>query len=134
MYYQRYSELSDEIRAKNKREDRLLDVRLKYYDREKNIRLNILRKEQYQVERTRLVLSEQRAKIQQERQRQALPVYMNARLDLEPVVLQRSAPDLSQAEWDSHAVVEPTEILPPIPADHPRPSSTTKIIRPHSAG
>ncbi|CAF4955768.1 unnamed protein product, partial [Rotaria magnacalcarata] len=41
--HQRYTELSDVIRSKNKVEDRLLSVRLKCYEREKKIRLNIIR-------------------------------------------------------------------------------------------
>jgi len=51
--------LSDVIRARNKREDRLLNVRMKFYEREKNIQLTIIRKEQHQLERVRSSLYEQ---------------------------------------------------------------------------
>lgn len=51
--------MSDVIRARNKREDRLLNVRVKYYEREKNVRMNIIRKEQYLLERVRSSLYEQ---------------------------------------------------------------------------
>ncbi|CAF0783031.1 unnamed protein product [Didymodactylos carnosus] len=44
---QRYSELSDEIRAQNKREDRLLDLKIKYYERETRTRLTMLQKEKH---------------------------------------------------------------------------------------
>ena len=106
LFRPRYSELSDEIRTKNKREDRLLEVRLKYYDRERNIRLNILRKEQYQLECTRSALIEQLVKIQQDKPKQIIP--------------QKPA----ASEWH--------EFIPTIQAK--KPITPIKVIRPHSAG
>lgn len=119
VFHQRFSELSDETRARNKREDRLLDVRLKVYEKEKNIRLNILRKEQYQLERTRLALIEDYHRIQQEKQKQSLPVYLSERPDLDESLLQLSNPELNTTDLSS--------------TNKSKPITPTKIVRPHSA-
>ncbi len=125
-FHQRYSELSDEIRAKNKREDRLLDVRLKHVEREKNIRLNILRKQQYQVERTRLSLIEDWNKIQQDKRKQSVPTYISEKLKLDSSILQLSAPELFNKDWEP-----PVEIVSTMPTK--KSIASTNIIRPHSA-
>jgi hypothetical protein len=128
-FHQRYSELSDEIRAKNKREDRLLEVRLKYYEREKAIRLNILHKEQHQLELTRSSLIEQFNKIQQDRHKQLIPSYIPERPKFEPSILQQSTPELCKTDWESNLIMIKPSIIP-----MDKTISPTKIIRPHSAG
>lgn len=45
----------------------MLDVRLKFYEREKNIRMNILRKQQHQMERTRTSLDREATRVQAKR-------------------------------------------------------------------
>jgi hypothetical protein len=126
VFHQRYSELSDEIRMKNKREERLLDVRLKYYEREKNIRLNIIRKEQYQLERTRSSLLEQINKIQQDKQRQFIPQYISEKIKFESALLQLSAPELFKTDSEPQINVIQSELIPT--------KKPTNVIRPHSAG
>ena len=119
---------SDEIRAKNKREDRLLDIRLKYFEREKKIRLNILRKETQLLERKRSELTEQWTKIQENRPKQSLASFLTEQMDLERMVLQGSAPELFDSDWEeskSTIVSRPLEQLK---------KSSTLLVRPHSAG
>lgn len=60
----RYIDIHDATRGRNRLEDRLLSVRLKFYEREKNIRLNIIRKEQFQLRRARTSLYEEMNQIQ----------------------------------------------------------------------
>jgi len=124
LFHQRYSELSDEVRAKNKREDRLLEIRLKYFEREKNIRLNILRKEQYQLERTRSSLMEQLNRIHQDKQKQFIQSYFHENTKFESPIVQLSQPELFKTDW------EPISQL--IPSN--KPITHKKVIRPHSAG
>ncbi|CAF1541260.1 unnamed protein product [Adineta ricciae] len=128
LFHQRFTELSDEVRAKNKREDRLLEIRLKYYEREKNIRLNILRKDQYHLERTRSTLVEQVNRIQLERYRKFMPSYLPEKNKLEmPSLVQLSTPEFFNTDW------EPVSI--PIPAvAKETPITPTNLVRPHSAG
>ncbi|CAF1150825.1 unnamed protein product [Adineta steineri] len=122
LFHQRYSELSDEVRAKNKREDRLLHIRLKYYEREKNTRLNILRKEQYQLERTRSLLTEQCHKIQQDKQKQFISLYFNGKTNLEQTPIVRlSTPEFFNTDWET-TTTDNNSI------------KHTNVIRPHSAG
>ena len=96
---------------------------MKYYEREKNIRLNILRKEQYQVERTRLTLSDDWNRIQLEKQRQSIPSYVQERIQSEPLppVIQ-----LFKTDWEPFV-----EALSAVPTN--KPITPVKIIRPHSA-
>jgi len=124
LFHQRYSELSDEVRAKNKREDRLLEIRLKYFEREKTIRLNILRKEQNQLEHTRSSLMEQLNRIHQDKQKQFMQSYFHENTKFEPPIVQLSQPELFKTDW------EPISQL--IPSN--KPITHKKVIRPHSAG
>jgi hypothetical protein len=129
LFRQRYSELSDEVRAKNKREDRLLEIRLKYYEREKNIRLNILRKEQYQLERTRSSLMEQLNRIHQDKQKQFIQSYFHENTKLESPIVQLSEPELFKTDWEPISSQIQSQL---IPSD--KPITHKKVIRPHSAG
>ncbi|UJR35940.1 hypothetical protein I4U23_028681 [Adineta vaga] len=131
LFHQRYSELGDDVRAKNKREDRLLDIRLKYYEREKNIRLNILRKEQHHLERTRSTLIEQLNRIQYDKYRQLIPSYLREQKKSEVSLVQLSTPDFFNTDWEqpiSNTVQTCSSIVKNKPPVH------TNIIRPHSAG
>ncbi|CAF0730213.1 unnamed protein product [Rotaria sordida] len=132
LFHQRYSELSDEIRAKNKREDRLLDIRLKYYEREKNIRLNILRKEQHQLERTRSLLIESLNRIHQDKQNPLIASLIAEKTKLESSIVQLSTPELFNIDWEPSSHLKQAELIPSIPTDKTiKPKS---VIRPHSAG
>ncbi|CAF0830696.1 unnamed protein product [Adineta ricciae] len=128
LFHQRFTELSDEVRAKNKREDRLLEIRLKYHEREKNIRLNILRKEQYHLECTRSTLIDQVNRIQLERYRKFMPSYLPEKNKLEmPPLVQLSTPEFFNTDWEP--------VSNPIPVVAKETSITpTNLVRPHSAG
>lgn len=100
---------------------------MKYYEREKNIRLNILRKEQNQVERTRFTLGDDWNRIQSEKQRQSIPSYLQEKIQSEPPpVVQLSAPELFKTDWEPFV-----EALSAVPMN--KPITPAKIIRPHSA-
>ncbi|CAF3298681.1 unnamed protein product [Rotaria socialis] len=130
-FRERYSELSDEIRAKNKREDRLLDIRLKYYEREKNIRLNILRKEQHQLERTRSLIIEQVNRINQDKPKLSMASFIAEKTKLELSIVQLSNPELFNNDWEPTITIKESESIRSIPIDRSMPS--TKVVRPHSA-
>lgn len=105
-----------------------MDIRLKYFEREKTIRLNILRKETQLLERKRSELTEQWTKIQETRSKQSLASFFTEQIDLESMVLQRSAPELFDSDWEeskSTIVSKPLEQLK---------KSSTLLVRPHSAG
>jgi hypothetical protein len=129
LFHQRYSELSDEVRAKNKREDRLLEIRLKYFEREKNIRLNILRKEQYQLERTRSSLMEQLNRIHQDKQKQFIQSYFHENTKFESPIVQLSQPELFKTDWEPISSQIQSQLSP-----SNKPITHKKVIRPHSAG
>ena len=80
----------------------MLDVRLKFYEREKNIRMNILRKQQRQLERTRTSL---------DREATRLP---SSRLSARPStawMAQRAkpmAPELIITDWETQQENLPT--------------------------
>ncbi|CAF1175543.1 unnamed protein product [Rotaria sp. Silwood1] len=132
LFHQRYSELSDEVRAKNKREDRLLDIRLKYYEREKNIRLNILRKEQYQLERRRSLLIEPLNRIYQDKRKQLIASLIAEKINLEPSIVQLSTPELFNLDLEPSSTLRESELIQPIPTD--KSMKRKNVIRPHSAG
>ncbi|CAF1537549.1 unnamed protein product [Rotaria magnacalcarata] len=119
------------MRAKNKREDRLLDIRLKYYEREKNIRLNILCKEQHQLERTRSLIIEQVNRINQDKSKLSMASFIAERTKLESSIVQLSNPELFNNGWEPTITIKESESTPSIPIDRSRPS--TKVVRPHSA-
>ncbi|CAF2479621.1 unnamed protein product [Rotaria sp. Silwood2] len=131
LFLQRYSELSDEIRAKNKREDRLLDIRLKYYEREKNIRLNILRKEQHQLERTRSLFIEPLNRIYQEKRKPLIASFIAEKAKLESSIVQLSTPELFNTDWEPISNLKQPELIPSIPTD--KSIKPKNVIRPHSA-
>ncbi len=99
---------------------------MKYYEREKHIRLNILRKQQYQVERTRLSLIEDWNKIQQDKRKQSIPTYISEKIKLDPSIVQLSTPELFNTDWEP-----PVEIVSSMPTK--KSIASTNIIRPHSA-
>ncbi|CAF0999549.1 unnamed protein product [Rotaria sordida] len=121
---QRYTELSDAIRAKNKLEDRLLNVRLKFYEREKNIRLNILHREQRQLERIRATLYKETNRIQVEQQTIILPSWMLYRPKLENQIFQLTSPEIIVNDWEWNSTEIQSEI---------NPSNTIDNIRCHTS-
>lgn len=131
LFHQRYSELGDEVRTRNKREDRLLDIRLKYYEREKNIRLNILRKEQYQLERTRSSLMERLHRLDQDKQKSFIPAFIPDRTKLEASILQFSLPEFFNSDLETSSNLAPLQLMPPIQKE--KPITPKNVVRPHSA-
>lgn len=104
---------------------------MKYYEREKNIRLNNLRKEQHQLERTRYALLQDWTRIQLDRRRQTLPSYLQEKRSSESAppplpVIQLSAPDLFKVDLEPFV-----EAVSAVPTN--KPITPVKIIRPHSA-
>ena len=101
---------------------------MKYYEREKNIRLNNLRKEQYQLERTRYALLEDWSRIQLDKRRQTIPSYLQEKLSAEPPppIVQLSAPDLFKVDLEPFV-----EAVSAVPTN--KPITPVNIIRPHSA-
>lgn len=103
---------------------------MKYYEREKNIRLTTLRKDQYQIERLRSMLGEDWHRIQLEKHRQSIPSYLQEKIQSEPPapapVVQLSAPELSKVDWEPFV-----EALSAVTTK--KPLTPVKIIRPHSA-
>ncbi|CAF0970436.1 unnamed protein product [Rotaria sp. Silwood1] len=102
---QRYTELSDAIRARNKVEDRLLNVRLKFYEREKKVRLNIIHSEQRQLERIRTTLYKETEKIQVEKQTIILPSWMLYRPKLENQIFQLTTPEILVNDWKWNSTI-----------------------------
>jgi hypothetical protein len=104
----------------------MLDVRLKFYEREKNIRMNILRKQQHQMERTRTSLDREATRLQLNRlSSRPSTAWVDRRST--PAV-DYSPPELVITEWE----VQPREIQ-----QENVPSSNKLVvnngIRPHSA-
>ncbi len=136
------------IRARNKREDRLLNVRVKFYERERNIRLNFLRQEQFQLERVRTSICEEANKVVIKKQNPpvwmsprpktgvplkqiAAPVWMSSRPKTGIPLRQITVPELIFPDW---AVNQPEIAAPPPPPIPPPLSiSPAKVIRRHSA-
>lgn len=129
--YQRQTELSDVIRAKNKREERFLNVRLRFYEREKNIRLNILRKEQRQLERLRTSISKEADRIENEKQMSSLPAWIQDRVKSEGQILPNSVPEFTVNDWEENSSIFQSEIFPLPTPNTIRP--VTEVTRRHSA-
>ncbi|CAF2525553.1 unnamed protein product [Rotaria sp. Silwood2] len=122
---QRYTELSDVICARNKIEDRLLNVRLKFYEREKKVRLNIIRREQRQLERVRTSLYKETSRVQVEQQTIILPSWMLCRPKLENQIFRLTAPEMIVNDWKWNSTAIQSDIVPPNTADNSR-SNTTR--------
>ncbi|CAF1457440.1 unnamed protein product [Rotaria magnacalcarata] len=124
--HQRYTELSDVIRSKNKVEDRLLSVRLKCYEREKKIRLNIIRQEKYQLERARTTLCKEVNEIQIKKETSSLPSWLPHRPKLENQICQlTSPPEVRDTDWLlNSSFIQSSLVL----------SNTGHSIRPHTSG
>ncbi|CAF3501267.1 unnamed protein product [Rotaria socialis] len=123
--HQRYTELSDVIRAKNKIEDRLLGVRLKFYEREKKMRLNIIRREKYQLERARTTLCKEVNEIQVEKETSSLPSWLPRRPKSENQTFQLTSPEVLDTDWLlNSSFIQSSFVL----------LNTGRSIRPHTSG
>jgi hypothetical protein len=131
-YCPRYSELSDDIRAKNKREDRLLDIRLKYYERQKKTCLQILSKQQHQVERTRIHINEQLWTMYDEKRQSLIALPLNNKHAVpSSTSMPQSTLERLRADSNLRSTVDVCDRLPSMLTDHVNTSSS--IVRPHSA-
>ncbi len=97
-----------------------MNIRIKFYEREKNIRLSFIRQEQYRLERVRTSIFQQAAKRMQIK-KQNIPVWMSPRPKTGAHLRQMTIPELIFPDWEIYQ----SERLPPL--------STTKVIRRHSA-
>jgi hypothetical protein len=94
--------------------------------------LNILRKEQRQLERTRTSILEEANKIQLKKQNHlSLPSWILDRAKSVAPVLQFSVPELNITDWESNSNLTQSEIVPSTTTNNTL--STTEVIRPHSA-
>lgn len=122
------------IRARNKREDRLLDVRIKFYEREKKIRLNMLRQQQHFFQRTRASLLEEMHRLQLKREHERLftPAWFAQR----PTSVAPStaslivSPSIFITEWETNPNEIHSDIV--LPTIHRPGFSTSAKHRPQS--
>lgn len=105
------------IRARNKIQDRLLNVKLKYFEKEKDIRLNMIRRERKQFERVRESIVDDARGIQMKRQ------------SVIELATQPMRPEMIFPDWYIEPeVVESQSIPPPLPP----PPLTMNSVRRHS--
>ena len=106
------------IRARNKIQDRLLNVKLKYFEKEKEIRLNMIRRERKEFERVHASIVEEARDIQMKRQ------------SIVELTAQPIRPEMIFPDWYIEPDVMESETVPPPP---PRlPPLPMNLIRRHS--
>ena len=115
------------IRSRNKHEDRLLNVRLEFYEREKNIQLNIIKREQHKLERVRRSLVEEADKNRVEKRTLPLPSWMAYRSKLRDQA-PKSTFSAGDSEWNSDS----TEFNVVLSSSTTKMFTARDIIRRHS--